>query len=250
MIDIDRNVTFHLEKNIMPADALKQCVASFVDLLKSASSDLMSDAEWMASIEKGSVALVAFPTSEMETEAEIDECLRSIDENLSLLCGGKRPSRFSSRTISHFQAFARTLVEDGVVEGNPIIQVNSPSFASAPIVPGCALGKIECASANPAPIRAIGTAYGEVKYISVIRDNFFALYDERTGKKIKVLFDDALLDEVRRSLKRAIRVTGEVIYAENGEKKEMKAIEIEQGRANDTPVSFLDLFGVLERGQV
>ena len=76
---------------------------------------------------------------------------------------------------------------------------------------------------------------------------YLALYDEVTKRRIKVFYNDNMLDQVRKSYKNRVRVTGEILYSEDGVKREIRAyeIEIEDEAEAEAPVRFLDLFGIL-----
>jgi hypothetical protein len=92
--------------------------------------------------------------------------------------------------------------------------------------------------------RSFGTAYGEVKTLYASGRPFFALYDEASGKRIKVFYDDDLLDTVRSCYRsNYVRVTGDISFNEDGTKRDIIAKDIQ---VVDRPeaVSLADLFGI------
>lgn len=239
-MDKKRSIEFHVEKDILPADALKTCVAEFLDLLKDASNDCMSDIQWLASIKNGSIALAAYPDSSSETDTDIDECLSAIHKDFICIRGGKEPGLFSEKTLERYQRLTKIFTIDGQLKGNPTIQVISPEISDktpismSPIVPE-----------KKEPTKAIGTAYGIVKSLNAVGTQYLALYDEITKRRIKVFYDESMLDIVRDSYKNRVRVTGEILYSEDGVKKEIRAFEIAIEDTDETPVRFIDLFGIL-----
>ncbi len=241
-MDMSRSVKFHINEDVLPADELKGCVSEFLDLLKDAANDCMSDIQWFASVKNGSIALAAYPSSSTETSAEIDECLAAIHSDFVCMRGGKAPTLFSDKTLDRYQKLTKLLTVDGKLKGEPTIQVVSPEITDntpvsiSPVIPE----KTE-------PIKAFGTAYGIVKSLSAVGTQYLALYDEVTKRRIKVFYNDNMLDQVRKSYKNRVRVTGEILYSEDGVKREIRAyeIEIEDEAEAEAPVRFLDLFGIL-----
>ncbi|BAK43389.1 hypothetical protein [Eggerthella sp. YY7918] len=239
-MDESRSIKFHISEDVLPADELKGCVAEFLDLLKDATNDCMSDIQWFASVKNGSIALAAYPDSSTETNTEIDECLSAIHNDFVCIRGGKPPALFSDKTLDRYQRLVKILTINGKLKGEPTIQVVSPKIKNqAPVSMGPMIVK------KTEPIKAFGTAYGIVKSLSAVGTQYLALYDEVTKQRIKVFYDDNMIDEVRKSYKNRVRVTGEILYSEDGIKKEIKAFEIKLEDEDDIPVRFLDLFGIL-----
>ena len=100
----------------------------------------------------------------------------------------------------------------------------------------------------PLITHSFGTAYGEVKSLSATGRPYFALYDESAGKRMKVFYDDELLDTVRACYRSYVRVTGDVTFNENGTKREMFARDI-QVVERDKRAPFSSLFGILGDGR-
>ena len=241
-MDESRSVIFHVDKDVLPADELKSCIVDFYDLLKEAASDCMSDIKWLASIEKGSVALAAYPVSETETEEEIDSWLASMRNDFELIRGGKEPSSFTNQTVERYQRLARTFSKKGKMTGDPTIKILSPAFpASAPIP--IRESKISFSKQTQT---SFGSATGVVKSISAVKEKYLALYEEATGRRIKVIYDSDMIECVRESFENQVTVIGEVVYSPEGFKREIKATRIELSEENQKKnVRFTDLFGVL-----
>ena len=87
----DRRILFHLEKDILPVEELQTCISEFFAMIQSASEDCLSDVKWFAEIQRGSVALATYPSSDTETDEEIDQCLGTIRRDFKLIQGGKKP---------------------------------------------------------------------------------------------------------------------------------------------------------------
>lgn len=239
-MDESRSIKFHINEDVLPADELKGCVTEFFDLLKDAANDCMSDIQWLASVKNGSIALAAYPNSSTETPSEIDECLSAIHNDFVCIRGGKPPALFSEKTLDRYKRLTKLLTVNGKLKGEPTIQVVSPEITDkapvsiSPMIPE----KTE-------PIKAFGTAYGTVKSLSAVGTQYLALYDEVTKRRVKVFYNNDMLDVVRESYMNRVRVTGEILYSEDGAKREIRAFEIEIEDENEAPVRFLDLFGLL-----
>ncbi len=240
--DKGRRILFHLEKDILPIGEMQSCISEFFEFVQAASADCLGDLRWYAEIEHGSVALATYPYSDTESDEEIDQCLDAIRNDLTLIKGGKQPEMFGEKTMQHYSNMTRLFLVDGHLSGNPTIAINSPdSNDQAPI----AMVGYEAPRAPFHVTHSFGTAYGEVKSLSATSGKpFFALYDEASGKRIKVYYDDELLDEVRACYRNFVRVTGDVTFNEDGTKKSMYAHDI-QVIHRDERVSFSDLFGIL-----
>lgn len=190
----ERRILFHLEKDILLVGELQACITEFFAMIQSASDDCLSDIKWFAEIQRGSVALATYPSSDTETDEEIDQCLGTIYRDFKLTQGGKSPSTFTKKTMRHYEALTRLFRSEKGLSGNPTIDVSYPSDSeSEPI------SMVDYSvPTRPKTIgRSFGTAYGEVKTLYASGRPFFALYDEVSGKRIKVYYDDALLETVR-----------------------------------------------------
>lgn len=241
-MDETRSILFHLDKDVLPVEELKNCISDFCDLLKDASDDCYSDIKWLASIKNGSVAVKAYPISSTETDEEIDECLSVIHKDLKLIQGGKKPSVLSIKTLEKYIGLVKTLSKNGKIEGDPTIHVVSPSIPSGEPV-RISINDFPVAEK---PIIAFGSAMGMVKSISAMREKFLVLYEESTGKRIKVTYKPEMLDIVRNSFENKVTVVGEIVYTAEGIKKEMRAEQIHLINNEKTErVLFSNLFGIL-----
>ena len=197
--------------------------------------------KWYAEIQHGSVALATYPYSETENPEEIDRCLGIVRKDLKLIQRGKQPETFGPNTMRHYGKMTKLFAADGKLSGNPTIVVDTPDEDDrTPIA-------IVSYTAPTVPLvitHSFGTAYGEVKSLSATGRPYFALYDESTGKRMKVFYDDELLDIVRACYRSYVRVTGDITFNENGTKREMFAHNI-QVVERDKKVPFSSLFGIL-----
>lgn len=241
-LDKGRRILFHLEKDILPIGEMQSCISEFFEFVQTASADCLSDLKWYAEIEHGSVALATYPSSDTESDEEIDQCLDAIRNDLKLIKGGKQPEMFGQKTMQHYSNMTKPFLVDGHLSGNPTIVINSPdSKDQAPI----AMVGYQTPSVPYRLTHSFGTAYGEVKSLFATSGKpFFALYDETTGKRIRVYYDDELLDDVRACYRNFVRVTGDITFNEDGTKKSMLAHDI-QIVHRDERVAFSDLFGIL-----
>ncbi len=236
----DRKILFHLEKDILPIEELQTCVSEFFAMIQSASEDCLSDVKWFAEIRQGSVALATYPLSDTETDEEIDQCLGTIRRDFKLIRSGKQPTTFTRKTMQHYENMTRLFKTEKGLSGNPTIDVSYPgSSAQAPIA------MVSYAMpATPSTIdHSFGTAYGEVKSLFASGRPFFALYDETSGKRIKVFYDDELLDTVRKCYRNYVRVTGDITFNEDGTKRDMTAKDIQVVERPEA-ASLADLFGI------
>lgn len=237
----DRRVIFHLEKDILPVEELQTCISEFFAMIQSASEDCLSDVKWFAEIQRGSVALATYPSSDTETDEEIDQCLGTIRGDLKLIWGGKNPSTLTRKTMQHYEAMTHLFKSDNGLSGNPTIDVSYPSSSEREPI-----AMVDYS----VPIRpktighSFGTAYGEVKTLYASGRPFFALYDEASGKRIKVYYADELLDTVRSCYRSDyVRVTGDISFNEDGTKRDIVAKDIQVIERPET-VSLADLFGI------
>lgn len=240
----DRYIFFHVDEDILPADELKSCIVDFLDMLRDAAVDCLSDIEWMASIEKGSVALRAYPTSKTETNDEIDSCLSIIRNDLALLQNGSRPSTFSQKTLNRYNGLAKNLVKDNKTKDNPTIRVVYPSAATTSPVT-IRHHDIQTNEEDDTNI-AFGSAFGIVKSVSAVREKYLTLFEESTGRKIKVTYKPEMLDIVRDSFENKVTVVGKVYYSADGLKRKIDATNIQLAvKDSGSRVLFSDLFGIL-----
>lgn len=237
----DRRILFHLEKDILPVDELQTCITEFFAMIQSASEDCLSDVKWFAEIQKGSIALATYPSSETETEEEIDQCLGTIRRDFMLIQGGKTPTTFTRKTVRHYEAMIRLFKTDNGLSGNPTIDVTYPSGGvREPIAMVDYSAPVRSATID----RSFGTAYGKVKALYASGRPFFALYDEASGKRIKVYYDDDLLNTVRSCYRSDyVRVTGDISFNEDGTKRDIVAKDI-QILERPATVSLAALFGI------
>lgn len=244
-MDKERRILFHLEKDVLPIDEMKACVAEFFGFVQSASDDCLSDLKWYAEIQHGSVALATYPYSDTESPEEINRCLGIVRKDLRLIQGGKQPETFGPKTMSHYSNMTKLFAVDGGLSGNPTIVVDTPDEDDRTPI------EMVDYAAPTVPLvitHSFGTAYGEVKSLSATGRPYFALYDESTGKRMKVFYDDEFLDIVRACYRSYVRVTGDIIFNENGTKREMFARDI-QVVDRSKRVPFSSLFGILGGGQ-
>lgn len=240
-MDKDRRILFHLEKDVLPIDEMQTCISEFFSFVQAASDDCLSDLKWYAELERGSVALATYPISETEDAEDVDRCLGAVRKDLQLIRGGKNPETFGQKTMQHYGNITKLFKSNNHIDGNPTITVDTPGDSDrAPI----AMVDYQAPTAPALVSHSFGTAYGEVKTLYTAKQPFFALYDETTGKRMKVFYDDALLDQVRRCYRSYARVTGDVTFNPDGTKRDMHACEI-QVVDRDKEVSFSDLFGIL-----
>ena len=237
----DRKILFHLEKDILPVEELQTCISEFFAMVQSASEDCLSDVKWFAEIQQGSVALATYPSSETETDEEIDQCLGTIRRDFKLIQGGKNPTTFTRKTMQHYEAMTRLFKTEGGLSGNPTIDVSYPSSGVREPI---AMVDYSVPAKPVATDRSFGTAYGEVKTLYASGRPFFALYDEASGKRIKVYYGDDLLDTVRACYRSDyVRVTGDIAFNGDGTKRDMVAKDIQVVERPEA-VSLADLFGI------
>ncbi|WP_165044980.1 hypothetical protein [Adlercreutzia sp. ZJ138] len=237
----DRKILFHLEKDILPVEELQTCISEFFAMIQSASEDCLSNVKWFAEIQQGSVALATYPFSDIETDEEIDQCLGTIRRDFKLIQGGKSPSTFTKKTLQHYEAMTRLFISEKGLSGNPTIDVLYPSSNEHDPI---AMVDYSAPAESKTIDRSFGTAYGEVKTLYASGRPFFALYDETSGKRIKVYYDDTLLDTVRSCYRsNYVRVTGDISFNEDGTKRDILAKDIQVVERPDT-VSLYDLFGI------
>ncbi len=242
----DRRILFHLEKDILPVEELQACISEFFAMIQSASEDCLSDVKWFAEIQKGSVALATYPSSETETDEEIDQCLRTIRKDFKLIQGGKSPSTFTQKTMQHYEAMARLFKGERGLSGNPTIDVTYPSSNECEPI---AMVDYSIPASPKTLGRSFGTAYGRVKTLYASGRPFFALYDEASGKRIRVYYDDDLLDTVRSCYRSDyVRVTGDISFNEDGTKRDIVAKDIQVVERPET-VSLAALFGIWGDGE-
>lgn len=237
----DRRILFHLEKDILPVEELQTCISEFFAMIQSASEDCLSDVKWFAEIQQGSVALATYPSSDTETDEEIDQCLGTIRRDFKLIQGGKHPSTFTKKTMQHYEAMTRLFKSEEGLSGNPTIDVSYPSSNEREPI---AMVDYSVPTKPKIIDRSFGTAYGEVKTLYASGRPFFALYDEASGKRIKVFYEDDLLDTVRSCYRsNYVRVTGDISFNEDGTKRDIVARDI-QVIERPGAVSLADLFGI------
>ncbi|OUN42854.1 hypothetical protein B5G21_06555 [Enorma massiliensis] len=240
-VNKDRRILFHLEKDILPVEELQTCISEFFAMIQSASEDCLSDVKWFAEIQQGSVALATYPSSDTETDEEIDQCLGTIRRDFKLIQGGKSPSTFTKKTMQHYEAMTRLFKSEKGLSGNPTIDVTYPSSSEREPI---AMVDYSMPTRPKTIDRSFGTAYGEVKTLYASGRPFFALYDEASGKRIKVYYDDALLDTVRSCYRsNYVRVTGDISFNKDGTKRDIVAKDIQVVERPET-VSLADLFGI------
>ena len=241
-LDKGRRILFHLEKDVLPIEEMQSCISEFFEFVQAASVDCLGDLKWYAEIEHGSVALATYPSSETESSEEIDQCLDAMRNDLKLIKGGKQPEMFGKKTMQHYSNMTKLFLIDGHLSGNPTIVVNSPGNKDqVPI----AMVDYETPSVPSHMTHSFGTAYGEVKSLYATSGKpFFALYDEATNRRIKVYYDDELLNDVRACYCNYARVTGDIAFNEDGTKKSIYARDI-QVVHHDGRISFSNLFGIL-----
>lgn len=237
----NRRILFHLEKDILPIEELQTCISEFFAMIQSASEDCLSDVRWFAEIQQGSVALATYPSSDTETDEEIDQCLGAIRRDFKLIQGGKSPSTFTWKTMQHYEAMTRLFKSDGGLTGNPTISVSYPSSNEREPI---AMVDYSVPTRPKTVDHSFGTAYGEVKTLYASRRPFFALYDEASGRRIRVYYDDGLLDTVRSCYRSDyVRVTGDISFNEDGTKRDIVAKDIQVVERPKT-LSLADLFGI------
>ncbi|WP_165253974.1 hypothetical protein [Adlercreutzia sp. ZJ304] len=237
----DRRILFHLEKDVLPVEELQTCISEFFAMIQSASEDCLSDVKWFAEIQQGSVALATYPSSDTETDEEIDQCLGIIRSDFKLIQGGKNPSTFTKKTMQHYEAMTRLFKGENGLSGNPTIDISYPgSHEREPI----AMVDYSVPVKTKTIDRSFGTTYGEVKTLYASAKPFFALYDEASSKRVKVYYDDALLDTVRSCYRsNYVRVTGDISFNEDGTKHDIVAQDIQVVERPET-ISLADLFGI------
>lgn len=241
----NRVVRFHLDVDVLPADDLKGCVVDFIDLLKDATVDCLSDIQWLASIEKGSVALAAYPTSKTETEEEIDDCLTMLRDNFVMIKNNRKPSDFSEKTLRRYRQLMKNFSCDGEVKGCPTIQVQSPLLASSePVL----LKPFEVMPEKSKEMPSWGSVSGRVKSVSAVKEKYLVLYEEGSGNRVKVMYSSDMIDGVRQSFDNWVVVVGDIYYSDAGIKKKVVAESIELKTGAQETVLFSDLFGILAGG--
>ncbi|MBR3313156.1 MAG: hypothetical protein IKG18_03360 [Atopobiaceae bacterium] len=123
--------------------------------------------------------------------------------------------------MQHYKAMTRIFKSEEGLSGNPTIDVSYPSSGEREPI---AMVDYSIPTKPKTNGRSFGTAYGEVKTLCASRRPFFALYDETSGKRIKVYYDDALLDTVRSCYRsNYARVTGDISFNEDGTKRDIVA---------------------------
>ena len=165
----------------------------------------------------------------------------TIRRDFKLIQGGKSPSTFTKKTMQHYEAMTRLFKSENGLSGNPTIDVTYPSSSEREPI---AMVDYSMPTRPKTIDRSFGTAYGEVKTLYASGRPFFALYDEASGKRIKVYYDDALLDTVRSCYRsNYVRVTGDISFNEDGTKRDIVAKDIQVVERPET-VSLADLFGI------
>jgi hypothetical protein len=234
-------VSLHVKIDNLPTDNFKDCIDSFVLILKSLAKEASPDLFWRFSVEKGSLVTNAELAINSPIQRDVFPMYKEITQNLSILTGGKSNSRsLPSNTTSEYKKLLKAIGNDS--HGSPRGEIIMFDRQSKPEI--LSLCQPATASLEELTHKEIGSVTGRIGMLSVYKRNTFGMYDEATGTYVKGKFDDKLLAKLTSSFNVRVSVGGILTYDDAGK---IKFIEAKSIYRKQSPAPHLfDMFGIAE----
>ena len=200
MVRDSKTVRLHIDDEQLDFDSFKKSVNSFADMVKALSDDAAPFAQWLFSVDHGSMVFNA------------DPCFEVISGFIGRLSSGRDVGLCPKKARDEY----RKLVS--VVGAKD----NGPTRASIEVINGnypvkhAPVRQAFEVVGEPRSYQVVGSVVGTICTLDAKRGNKFGMVDEGTGKYIKGKFQDKILEEIRSSFKCRARVSGVLTYRSDG----------------------------------
>lgn len=205
-----KTVRLHINDEQLDFDSFKKSVNSFADMVKALSDDAAPFAQWLFSVDHGSMVFNAELVS--EEEYDLDPCFEVISGFIGRLSSGRDVGLCPKKARDEYRKLVSVV---GAKDNDPIRASIEVISGNCPVKHAPVRQAFEVVG-EPRSYQVVGSVVGTICTLDAKRGNKFGMVDEGTGKYIKGKFQDKILEEIRSCFKCRTRVSGVLTYRSDG----------------------------------
>ena len=238
----ENTLQLHINRDELNIEEFKRSFNAFMDLIQALSDDNAPMAQWLISVNKGSMVMNAALTSE-DPKIDIHPMFQVIKGNVASLISGINAESCSQTARSSYAKLSAAINSLGEMMGEPIAEINAfgsdGSCATMPVTTP------HTSTQNQKGYSAIGALSGFIYLLDSKRGkNTIGIIDDVTGTYIKGTFHDSCTQDAREAFKRRAVVSGTINYRADGSISSMKVRNVRQQPQHVPKLS--ELFGIVE----
>ena len=236
------SIDLHIHEDLLPGDYLKESIASFVEMMEGFSEDLADGQAWLFSVESGSSVVRASLEDSVDKDTQL-RVVSDVQDAVVEFSRGREPGCLSKRTIQRYHNLSKTVNKrTGTKVSLDIHPSESGPSNVTYIEPYLSNGADE----QPPQTPSISKVDGVVKGIHGAKEHYLDVYEDFTGRRVKVKFDNRFSDsEIGDLYMRRIHVVGTTTMDNSGTKVISASIIDKLPSREETP-RWSDLVGILE----